>query len=137
MSQKSDLHAYGFAFETIDVILQHCGNALVMMSEAYHGYVEGAAQMNHEFARFLRDRLDKNRDFGHALSAVERLEEATSLHHDWLRVAADDWLAQTTRVFEIFTTAAANGRANGHGLPVKVEDGAPAKKTAAKPANGD
>ena len=52
---------------------------------------------------------------------------------EWLRVAADDWLAQTTRVFEIFTKAAANG----HGLPVMVEDGAAARKTAARTADGD
>jgi hypothetical protein len=133
MSEKTELRTFGMNFDYADVVPQHYGNALVMMSEACHGYVEGAAQFNHELADFLRDRFDKNRRFGHALSSAEHLEDAASLHHDWLRAATDDYVTQTTRFFEICMGAATNGHANGRGvMPAKPDDTAGAKKAGAK-----
>ncbi len=109
---------------------QQYGTALVMMSQACQGYMESALKLNQEMADFMRRRLNEDVSFGHALSSAEHLEDAVSLQQDWMKTASSDYLAETTKLYEICMEAASNGWMNG---VAEAGDGETGNKTADKP----
>ena len=122
MSDRTESHAFDKTFDYAEMVPQHYGNALAMMSQTYSGYIEGAAMFNQELSAFMRNRLDKDRNYGQALSSTQGLEDAASLHQDWVRTAANDYFSETTRLFNICFDAASNARTNsGSTALVKTE----------------
>ena len=92
---------------------QQYGTALVMMSQACQGYMEGALKLNQEMANFVRRRLEQDVSFGQKLSSAEHVEDAVSLQQDWMKTASSDYLAETTKLYGICMEAASNGWMNG------------------------
>ena len=97
-----------------DLIPQQYGNALVMMSQACQGYVEGALRINQELADFMRHRLDEDVSFGQALSSAQHLEDAVSLQQDWMKTASGDYFTETTKLCGICIDAASRSWLNGN-----------------------
>ncbi len=92
---------------------QQYGTALVMMSQACQGYMEGALKLNQEMADFMRRRLEQDVSFGQKLSSAEHVEDAVSLQQDWMKAASSDYLAETTKLYCICMEAASQSWANG------------------------
>ena len=70
-------------------------------SQAFGRYVEGMAELNQEMTRFVAARLRHDAEFGHALAACQSVGEAAKMQQDWVKKAADDYVAEAKRLGEI------------------------------------
>lgn len=77
------------------------GTTLDDVSNASQAYVNGVAAVNQEIANFLQTRLKHDMALGEALARCRTLAEATKAQSDWFKQAADDYTAETQKLFEL------------------------------------
>ena len=77
------------------------GPLVEVASQAFGRYVEGMAELNQEMTRFVAARLRHDAEFGHALSACQSVGQAAQMQQDWVKKAADDYVAEARKLGEI------------------------------------
>ncbi|WPZ35430.1 phasin family protein [Thalassobaculum sp. OXR-137] len=70
-------------------------------SQAFGRYVEGMAELNQEMTRFVAQRLRYDAEFGHALAGCGSFVQAAEMQQEWMKKAADDYMAEAKRLGEI------------------------------------
>ena len=70
-------------------------------SQAFGRYVEGMAERNQEMTRFVAERLRYDAEFGHALAGCGSFAEAAEMQQEWMKKAADDYMAEARKLGEI------------------------------------
>ena len=71
-------------------------------SQAFGRYVEGMAERNQEMTRFVAERLRYDAEFGHALAGCGSFAEAAEMQQEWMKKAADDYMAEARKLGEGF-----------------------------------
>ncbi len=70
-------------------------------SQAFGRYVEGMAELNQEMTRFVAERLRYDAEFGHALAGCGSFVQAAEMQQEWMKKAADDYMAEARKLGEI------------------------------------
>lgn len=70
-------------------------------SQAFGQYVQGIAELNQEMTRFVAQRLRYDAEFGHALTGCGSFVKAAEMQQEWVKKAADDYLAEAQKLGEI------------------------------------
>lgn len=70
-------------------------------SQAFGRYVEGIAELNQEMTRFVAERLRYDAEFGHALAGCGSFVQAAEMQQEWVKKAADDYIAEAQKLGEI------------------------------------
>lgn len=70
-------------------------------SQVFGRYVEGIAELNQEMTRFVAERLRYDAEFGHALTGCGSLVQAAEMQQEWIKKAADDYMAEAQKLGEI------------------------------------
>lgn len=77
------------------------GPLLEATSQAFGRYVEGMAELNQEMSRFVAQRLRYDAEFGHALAGCGSFVQAAEMQQEWMKKAADDYMAESQKLGEI------------------------------------
>ena len=70
-------------------------------SHAFGRYVAGVAELNQEMTRFMAERLRYDAEFGHALAGCGSFAKAAEMQQEWVKKAADDYMAEAQKLGEI------------------------------------
>ncbi len=82
------------------------GTTLKAFSDAYQAQASGLAALNSELASFVRLRLQRDAELGHALVKCEDWREAAELQQDWAKQAATEYFEQAGKMVEVATECA-------------------------------
>ena len=77
------------------------GPLVEVTSQAVGRYVEGMAELNREMSRFVAERLRCDAEFGHALAGCGSFVQAAEMQQEWVKKAADDYMAEAQKLGEI------------------------------------
>jgi hypothetical protein len=56
------------------------------------------AEFNQEMTRFVAERLRYDAEFGHALTGCQSVAQASEMQQEWVKKAADDYLAEAKKL---------------------------------------
>lgn len=75
--------------------------AMDFFSRAGGAYFQGASALSGEVVNFLSTRMNHDAELGQELAKCRDLSEAAELQQEWVRMTAQEYLAETGRLFEL------------------------------------